>query len=124
MSGSIWDSKVGDSQGESAAVLRGRDLLESTAAVAQPHDHIFRVQEVSPNQIGCTVIIDILSEQGAVFDGVGIKVQNHQLASAAQKHFDALARARAGNSRLINETVGVEIRECNRLAETKRCQTF
>lgn len=74
---------------------RGINSFEFAAPITEPHHNIARVERISPDQIGRTVSVDVLSEQRSNIPTDGIEVQKRSLSASAQQDPDALVEARA-----------------------------
>jgi hypothetical protein len=100
-----WDAKV-----ESPSLwFRRTEALESPGTIVEPDEHLVRMPEPSPEQVGITIVIDVLREEWTGFVGCGAKRQSRELICAAQMQLDTLLQACHTECRLVSDSVAIEI---------------
>jgi hypothetical protein len=94
---------------EPVCVLVRANSLKPPCAVPQPDDHIIRMEQVSPDQIGVAIVINILGKEPAGCAAVGVELDEGELACAAEVYLYALDQAGSIEPCAVNYVVAIKI---------------
>jgi hypothetical protein len=87
------------------------NAFELPNAISQPHNHSIRTNQISPDQIGVAVVVEVLREQRAMRFGPCVEMKLGKSARAAKKYLYALARSGGAQSRSIGSSISIKIGE-------------
>jgi hypothetical protein len=96
---------------KSAGVWVCCNAFELPNAIAQPHNHGVRTNQISPDQVGVAVVVEILREQRAIRFGLRVEMKPRERARAAKEYLYVLAQSGDTQSRPIGRSISIEIRE-------------